>query len=241
MGLFNRLFAGKSGKQSAEAHEYAEGDVFYTQKDGQYATYKLLVIDNETDTWHVLVYGRLSSAPTESSLDQLGVAIYHVPIARSGFIDPVFVASTILTANDLTGYHEYLRQTQPFEYYASIATNYYNSAHRLTNEKKIDEAILAYSKAIDLIPSFFEAIDNRAFCKMMQGRWEDALADFRHSLEIEPNSLLAEISIGECYLRLGRYAEAKAQFEKAMKIDPAHEAPKEFLKKVDALIGKQNT
>lgn len=48
---------------------------------------------------------------------------------------------------------------------------------RLTDEKKLFEAIDSYSKAIDLFPPFFEAIDNRAFCKMDLGMWAEAIED----------------------------------------------------------------
>jgi len=107
----------------------------------------------------------------------------------------------------------------------------------LTDEKKNLEAIDSYSKAIDLLPIFYETIDNRAFCKMDIGLWADAIEDFQESLEVNPGSLLAEFSIGECYLKLGNYQKAKEQFEKAIVIDPTHPAPKDFLKKINELLG----
>ena len=108
----------------------------------------------------------------------------------------------------------------------------------MTEEKKHYEAIDAYTKAIDLFPQFFEAIDNRAFCKMDIGLWSDAIEDFKFSLQQNPNSLLAEFSIGECYFKMGDYLNAKQQFEKAHSIDPNHQAPKQFLDKINALISK---
>lgn len=83
-----------------------------------------------------------------------------------------------MTANDLVGYHEYLRQTQLPEQYASVANAYYLAGLRLTDEKKYEEAMDSYSKAISLLPTFFEAIDNRAFCHMDLGQWQQAIPGF---------------------------------------------------------------
>lgn len=69
------------------------------------------------------------------------------------------------------------------------------------------------------------------------GQWEQAIVDFQKSLEVNPASLLAEFSIGECYLKMGNYQKAKVQFEKAIAIDPTHQAPKDFLKMVNELLG----
>lgn len=238
MSLFKKLFAGKDARSTKRIHDLSEGDVFYTQWDDRYHMYKLLVVDKAMDGYHVLAYQPAHTLPDQKTVAALKVAVYHLPIARQSFTDAVFLASSRVTAEELTGYHEYLRQTQSPDYYIPIANQYYQAGLRLTNEKKHAEAIDAYSKAVDLIPSFFEATDNRAFCKMDLALWTDAIDDFRASLAVHPNSLLAEFSIGECYLQLGHYQQAKAQFEKAHQLDPAHEAPKEFLKKVNALLGK---
>ena|SRR6478609_4665321 len=110
------------------------------------------------------------------------------------------------------------------------AKHFYKEGYRLTDLKHYDEAIENYSKAIDLIPGFYEAIDNRAFCKMDMGRWKEAIDDFRLSLMINPKSFVAEFSIGECYLKSGEYKSAVNQFEKAIEIDPSQQIAHDFLK-----------
>jgi tetratricopeptide (TPR) repeat protein len=117
-----------------------------------------------------------------------------------------------------------------------MVNSYYQSGLVLTDKKLHDDAIDAYSKAIDLFPQFFEAIDNRAFCKMDLARWNEAIEDFNLSLQVNPNSVLAEFSIGECYFKMKDYQNAKTQFEKAQRIDPSHEAPRLFLDKVNKIL-----
>ena len=216
--------------------QLAEGDIFYTFIDQQYHIYKLLKIDNEIDTFHVLNYKSQTTLPEKDRIGELTVQIYHFPIDKNGFTDLKVLTNSVVTEDDLIGYHEYLRQTQGFDEIAVKANSYFSEAYELTDEKKHEEAIEKYSMAIELVPDFYEAIDNRAFCKMDLGRWTDAIEDFRLSLAINPESLLAEFSIGECFLRLSDYQQAKEQFEKALIIDPSHQPSQDFLIKANQLL-----
>jgi tetratricopeptide (TPR) repeat protein len=237
MSIFKKLFSTKTDDRPNEQSEFSEGDIFYTHFDNQYHLYKLLVFDKEFECYHVLHYGPLDTIPDPNNLDDLEIAVYHTPINKNGFKDSKLLKHSKVTSDDLIGYHEYLRQTQEPDYYISLADEYYQAGLRLTDEKKHHDAIDSYSKAIDLVPNFFEAIDNRAFCKMDLGLWIEAVEDFQESLEVNPKSLLAEFSIGECYLRLGNYQRAKEQFEKTIAIDPTNQAAKDFLEKANGLLG----
>ena len=219
-----------------EQPSFSEGDIFYTQSGNNYYIFKLLVIDADFDCYHILSFSPLNSLPTISSVDNLSISVYHSPFDKHAFAGATLLTNKTVTSDDLVGYHEYLRQTQEPGVYLPIANNYYKSGFRLTDEKKHFEAIDAYSKAIDLFPQFYEAIDNRAFCKMDLALWIEAIEDFKLSLEQNPNSFLAEFSIGECYFKLGDLENAKQQFEIAHRIDPNHQAPVQFLDKVNKLL-----
>lgn len=216
--------------------EFNKGDVFYTVHEDQYHVFKLLALDEAHNCCHVLCYEPVPGLPTKDILDQLSVMMYHTPIDSAGFSNPVWVANRPLSSDDLIGYHEYLRQTQAPADYIPLASSYFNEGIRLSDEGKHAEAIEAYSKASDLVPMFYEAIDNRAFCKMDLGLWQAAIEDFHQSLQVNPVSILAEFSIGECYLNMKRYQEAKTQFEKALAIDPAHQLSKDFLQKAISML-----
>lgn len=210
--------------------------MFYVIRDGAYHTYKLLASDPAFSCYHVLAYEPLNAAPVPKEVGSLKISIFHLPIDAAGFEKPVVLGNMSVTAYELAGYHEYLRQTQEPKAYTALAIDYFNHGLFLTDEQKHEEAIDAYSKGVDLFPLFYEAIDNRAFCKMNLGQWEAAIEDFTLSLQVNPVSVLAEFSIGECYLRLKRYGDAKAQFEKALAIDPAHQLSKDFLAHVTTLM-----
>jgi len=237
LSLLRKLFSINNNKQTINKADFSEGDIFYIHIDNQYHIYKLLFFEKDFECYHVLSYEPLSVLPSEKDIDTLNIQIYHSPVDKNGFKGAALLANRTITSEDLIGYHEYLRQTRPIEEYFPLANGYYLNGLRLTDEKKHKEAIDSYSKAADLVPSFFEAIDNRAFCKMDLGLWLEAIEDFRQSLSIHPGSLLAEFSIGECYFKTGDYAQAKHQFERANTLDPNAEAPKNFLKRVNAKLG----
>ncbi len=240
MGLFDFLKNKTQTENSKmeQASDFSVGDIFYTKTDNKFNLYKLLAIDKAFECYHVLSYSPVDNLPSPTDIHKLSIFVYHSPFDKKAFVNATLVTNQMLTANDLIGYHEYLRQTQAPSFYIPIANSYYKEGFERTSQKKHYEAIDSYSKAIDLFPQFFEAIDNRAFCKMDLGLWTDAIEDFKLSLLQHPKSLLAEFSIGECYFKMGDYDNAKRQFEIAYRMDPNHQAIKQFLDKTNTILNK---
>lgn len=242
MNLFNKLFAPKNGNPDGGASdsptEFSEGDIFYTYFDDRFHLEKLLKFEREFDTYHVLSYQPIERLPEIDEIESLKIFIHHAPIDKNGFENPRLLAKSKVSAADLRGYHEYLRQTRGTDDIIAAASEYYENGNNLADEKKFEEAIDEYSKAIDLIPVFYEAIDNRAFSKMDLARWAEAVEDFELSLRVNPDNAAAEFSIGECYLKSRDYARAKEHFEKALIIDPTDKLSKEFL---DKMLGAEKT
>lgn len=211
--------------------EFTEGDIFYTLHDHQYHFHKVLKVDHDFNTYHVLGYSPVTSLP--DTVESLTVFIHHSPVDKNGFEKPVLFKKTAITDEELAGFHEYIRLTNNMNLIIPEATRYFHEGYALTDDKKHEEAIKKYSLAVALFPMLYEALDNRAFCKMDLGRWADAIEDFKLSLQVNPFSALAEFSIGECYLKMGDFEAAKAQFHKALEIDPAYDLPREFLKRIE--------
>ena len=134
------------------------------------------------------------------------------------------------------GYFDYLISTKQVDECVKQANRLYKEALSLTDKNDLWGAITNYSIATRLIPQFYEAYDNWAFCQMDLGNFPAAISCFESSLKVNPEALLPTFSIGECHMKQENYAEAKVWFEKAMAIDPEHPKPKEFLAKVEGLI-----
>ena len=210
--------------------EFTEGDIFYTLLNNQYHFYKVLKVDTDFDTYHVLTYTPVNQLPETPA--GLTVFAYHSPIDKNGFPNSTRFGKAAVTDAELNGYHQYICVTHNMSLIIPEATRYFHEGYALTDQKKYEEAIQKYSVAVTLFPMLYEALDNRAFCKMDLARWEDAIEDFRLSLQVNPFSALAEFSIGECYMKMGSLDLAKEQFNKALSIEPDHELSKEFLLRI---------
>jgi tetratricopeptide (TPR) repeat protein len=213
---------------------FIAGDVFYTRIDGQFQLFKVVAVDLTLGCYHVAAYAPLPALPAPEDLPGLPVAIGHAPIATDGFDQPVWLAHQPVVARELRGYYTYLQYHQPAQERIEQAMNHFNEALALSDAQRHHDAIDTYTLAYTLVPEFYEAVDNRAFCWMDLGCWPEAITDFEESLRINPANDLAEFSIGECYFNLHDDAQAKAHFEKALALNPNSALAQEFLAKVAA-------
>ncbi len=235
---FLKIIFGSGKSENPEHKDFKEGDVFYTERNDKYHIHKLLKIDVESNTFHVKTFAETSSIPKPNDIKNLDVKIHHSPINGNGFSNPKLIVNQPIVESDLEGYFVYIKSTQNVNEIVKYAKRFYQQAHELTNQNNHKAAIQKYTNAIDLMPNFHEAIDNRAFCHMDLGNWSEAIQGFNQSLQVNPNSLLAIFSIGECYFKLGKYSEAKPYFEKASQIDPSHPKPKELLAATNKFLNK---
>jgi tetratricopeptide (TPR) repeat protein len=218
-----------------EVLKLQRGDIITQQKEeGGWSTIKILEIDQWPDgseTAHCLLYQASRSKPSMADVESLGVYAFHAPIDAGSFHTDWEVVGNIKPASeDLQGFIEYLKLTD-FQRYAnytnqdinavvSEANSNYKKAIALGEEGKHSEAIEFYSKAIELFPLFYEAIDNRAFTYMDLGKFDIALSGFEDSLRVNPNGLTAFFSKGECLLKLGRYEDALGVFKEGIEKFP---------------------
>jgi tetratricopeptide (TPR) repeat protein len=97
-------------------------------------------------------------------------------------------------------------------------------------QEKYDEALAAYTKAIELEPNFARAFSNRAIVYELQGKLNDALVDYSRAIELNPTGQLPEE--GYYYYRraglyniMKKYDLAKANYTKAMYLNPWYSHP----------------
>ncbi len=220
------------------------GDLMCMERQGKFHISKVIKVDLDTQTYHILSYFPVDEKPAIDALSELGIFVMHSPIAS--FENSEKIGHIEVTDDDLQGFYYYLKTNdfrryceetnQDLEELIKGANTAFREGYAFTDDKRYDEAIAKYLEAIELYPFFYEAIDNMAFVKMNKERWSDAIDDFRWSLEIEPKSVLAEFSIGECYMRMGQLEEAKEQFEIALELEEDNPLALDFLAKVEGMI-----
>ncbi len=213
------------------------GDVLVSQKaDDAWSTVKILAIDTWPDgslTFHCMWYEPTKQRPTPETVESLKVLAWHAPIAAQAYAaDWDVLCSLPVLDRELEGFHEYLKLTdfsryaaatgQDLRALASHATELYRQACALGDAGERQGAIELYTKAIDIFPLLYEAIDNRAFTYMELGDYATALQGFEESLRVNPTGNAAFFSRGECLMKLGMLDQAAAVFEEGATRFPEH-------------------
>ena len=89
-----------------------------------------------------------------------------------------------------------------------------------TRAQQYDEAIEAFSAAIELIPSDFEAYNYRGVVRTYQGDYDGALADYSQALQIRPQYAEALNNRGFAWVKKGNLRQAIDDFSRAIEINP---------------------
>ena len=95
---------------------------------------------------------------------------------------------------------------------------YRGSQHE--EQEEYDEAITAYSKAIEVDPELIDAYLGRGEACRMLGEYDRALVDFDLAIEIDPKSAEAHASRAEVLRLLDRLDEALAECSGAIELEP---------------------
>ena len=93
-------------------------------------------------------------------------------------------------------------------------------AHR--DSGRYDEALLDFTRVIDLDPDHQWAIAGRGETYRLAGRHDDALTDFNRAIDLDPDDDWAIASRGQTHLALGRHDEALTDFNRAIDLDPEY-------------------
>ena len=97
-------------------------------------------------------------------------------------------------------------------FYMSLGDSY-------QKQGKLDEAIAAYQKSLELKPEFTFSLYNLAFVYMKQGRNQEAIAPLQKLLAIEPKHTFGNHALGLAYARTGNRTGATQQYYLLQNID----------------------
>ncbi len=85
-------------------------------------------------------------------------------------------------------------------------------------------AIIEYTKAIEIDPTLIDAYTGRGFAYVMQNENNQALSDYNKAIEINPNSAYVYVSRGYTFWEMGDLDQAEADYSKAIIISPQYSA-----------------
>jgi Flp pilus assembly protein TadD len=149
-----------------------------------------------------------------------------VAAARSNIavraVSAVIVVLAILSLNQ-SGYWldnaDFLRHT--IDVNPDVAFAHNNLGGILLKQKRADDAIPHFSKALELEPRNALAQNNLGLALLQLGRLDEAEPHFRKAVELDPTYFKAYESLGAVYLQTDRLGEAIASLKAALDIQPS--------------------
>lgn len=100
------------------------------------------------------------------------------------------------------------------------------------NLNKLDKALAAFNRAIELDPSRADGYLGRADVLNAMKQYDKALLDYHRTIEINPGFAKAYVNRGIAYSHLEQFQEAVADYEKALALDPKIDNPPGFIKRL---------
>eukprot|EP00668_Euglena_longa_P046132 GGOE01061816.1.p1 GENE.GGOE01061816.1~~GGOE01061816.1.p1 ORF type:complete len:432 (-),score=102.09 GGOE01061816.1:220-1449(-) len=98
----------------------------------------------------------------------------------------------------------------------NIAIRFNNEANVCYKNKQHRDAVLLYTKAIELAPDISHFYGNRAQALYQLKRFQEAVDDSLKAVELDPAFWKGQVRVGKCFLRLGLLAEARECFAKTI-------------------------
>ncbi|HRH40400.1 MAG TPA: tetratricopeptide repeat protein [Pyrinomonadaceae bacterium] len=100
-----------------------------------------------------------------------------------------------------------------------------NSGLNLIVQQKLDQAISAFTKAIELDPTYDDAYNHRGDAYNWKKDYDLAIGDLTKAIEINPKRLYLYIHRGSTYFIEGkRYELAIADYTKAIELNPKNDS-----------------
>jgi len=90
----------------------------------------------------------------------------------------------------------------------------------LYNQGRIEEAMVQFRKAVQLVPNNCEELNNLGLALAAQGRFDEAIENYRKALQNNPNYYEAANDLGNALAAKGRFDEAIENYRKALQINP---------------------
>ena len=119
-------------------------------------------------------------------------------------------------------------------------TKMLNEGSNLVNKQKLEEAIVIFSKVIDLDPEWAEAWNKRATVYYMVGDFQKSQDDINKVLEFEDRHFGALAGQGLVNIQLENYEKAIMSYEKVQQIYPSMKSPTIMIKRIKKLIKQQS-
>jgi len=115
---------------------------------------------------------------------------------------------------------------------------YINRENTYFKKDQYDQAIIDYTKALEIVPGVAEVYFSRGCVYHKQGQYDHAIADYTKALEINPGDALAYYNRGRAYYSKGEFDKSWDDIKKAEEL--GYQIPSKFLDDLRKASGRQN-
>jgi tetratricopeptide (TPR) repeat protein len=104
----------------------------------------------------------------------------------------------------------------------SIARSWNNLGYVYLELQRLDDAIPAFLKAIELNPKYSFPWNGMGVVYFYQSKYDDAIFAYQKALELNPKYSSPWIGMGRVYLNQNKYDDAISSFQKAIELNPKY-------------------
>ncbi|MCU1289661.1 MAG: Serine/threonine protein kinase [Acidobacteria bacterium] len=120
----------------------------------------------------------------------------------------------------------------PAEASLKASKEFFRQGNKFYGQKKYEQAIEAYTKAIENNPNDYGIYNNRGIAYHATEQFEKAITDYNKAAELNPYDFSAYNNRGAAYEDIGNIEQAVADYKKALELDPDNKTAKNNLKKI---------
>jgi protein O-GlcNAc transferase len=106
----------------------------------------------------------------------------------------------------------------------SQAVSDFDLGNTLKNQRRLDDAVAAYRRALELAPHHYLIYANLGSVLQLQGKSDEAVACFQKALELNPADARTQYNLGDILKELGKLDEAIAAYRRALELAPQEPA-----------------
>jgi tetratricopeptide (TPR) repeat protein len=114
----------------------------------------------------------------------------------------------------------------------------YSLGYALTQQGKLDKAIIHYSRALQINPNYTKAHNGLGYALAQQGKLDKAIVHYSRALQINPNYTKAHNNLGSVLAQQGNVKGAFYHYYEALRINPNYDGAYFNLGKMYANQGK---
>src|SRR5262245_45851615 len=116
-----------------------------------------------------------------------------------------------LTIGHLRGHRPRLQGKSPCYTFAMTKEDLFEQAVNAFGDDKLDESIACYNKALEIDPSYQDALHGLGMALFTAGRLDEAVATAQRLIAIDSEDVLAHTSLSMFYQAQGKIEEAEKE------------------------------